>query len=129
MYRELILAARLFALAFFATLLLIWAVGTAWGQEKPEGTWWDHPRVRACCSVADAVFADRWTVQPDGSILATVTEGTARTAEWASAIIGKTYLVPADRVIDVPGNPTGRALLFIGPNSHQLFCFAYGPLI
>lgn len=131
MYRELIYAARLFALGIVAVLLLIWAAAVAWSQDKPEGgaSWWDHPSVRACCGVADAVFADQWVVLADGSVLATVTQGTVQTAHWADAVIGRTYHVPAAQVIDVPGNPTGRALLFVHPTTHNLYCFAVGPMI
>lgn len=106
-------------------MLWSWSAGA---QDKPEGSWWDLPQVRACCSVADAVYADRWTLQADGSVLATVTEGTRQTAHWADNVIGKTFLIPADRVLNIPGNPTGRALLFIGPTSGQVFCFAFGPM-
>jgi hypothetical protein len=130
MYRDLTQAAKLFACGLIAVLLLIWAIATAFAQDKPESSsWWDHPRVRACCGVADAVFADQWHVLPDGSVLATVTQGTVQTAHWADALIGRTYHVPAAQVIDVPGNPTGRALLFVHPTTHNLYCFALGPMI
>ena len=82
--------------------------------EGAEGEWWAHPEIRACCSEADAVYADEWIIQQDGSVLATVTGSTPHTAS---------------RVLRIPGNPTGRALLFLGPNVGQVFCFAYGPLI
>lgn len=103
----------------------------ALGQDKPapSSPWWQIPEVRACCSQADAVIADIWRVQADGSVLATVTEGTSHTASWAQNVIGKTFLVPADKVLNIPGNPMGRALLFIGPTSHHVFCFALGPMI
>lgn len=130
MYPELTRAAKLFACGLIAVLLLFWAIATAFAQDKPEGSsWWDHPRVRACCGVADAVYADQWHILPDGSVLATVTQGTVQTDHWADALIGRTYHVPAAQVIDVPGNPTGRALLFVHPTTHNLFCFALGPMI
>jgi hypothetical protein len=129
MYPELERAAKYFIGGVIALLVMLMLVSWAAAQGKPEGTWWDHPRVRACCSVADAVYADRWEVQPDGSVLATVTDGTQQTSHWADQVIGKTYHVPADKVLDIPGNPTGRALLFVHPTTHSLYCFAYGPLI
>ena len=98
-------------------------------QPKPDGSWWALPEVRACCSAADAVIADIWYVQPDGSVIATVTDGTTHTAAWAQNVIGRTYHVPADKVLTVPGNPTGRALLFVHPVTHGLYCFAPGPMI
>lgn len=94
-----------------------------------EGEWWAHPEIRACCAEADAVYADEWIIQQDGSVLATVTGSSPRTAVWAQVLVGKTYLVPASRVLEIPGNPTGRASLFLGPNVGQVFCFAYGPQI
>jgi hypothetical protein len=117
------------AAVLIAAGVLLFAT-TTWGQDKPASSpWWQLPEVRACCSQADAVIADVWRVQPDGSVLATVTEGTSHTAAWAQNVIGKTFLVPADRVLNIPGNPMGRALLFIGPTSHHVFCFALGPMI
>jgi hypothetical protein len=80
-----------------------------------------------CCSEADAVFADRWQANPDGSITATVTGGGPRDHAWAP--IGREYTIPADKVIAVPGNPTGRAILFVRPWSLEPLCFAYGPMI
>lgn len=129
MYPELERAARFFLGGVIGLLIVLLLTTIAAGQEKPEGTWWSHPRVQACCSVADAVFADQWHVLPDGSVLATVTDGTTQTAHWADSVIGRTYHIPADKVLDVPGNPTGRALLFVSPTTHNLYCFAFGPLI
>lgn len=102
---------------------------SAFAQDKPAGSWWDDPRVRSCCGVADAVYADQWTILADGSVMATVTGGSQQVASWVQSVIGKTYHVPADKVIDVPGNPTGRALLFVHPTTHGLYCFAPGPFV
>ena len=103
--------------------------GQTLAQDKPNGSWWALPEIRACCSAADAVIADIWSVQPDGSVIATVTDGTTQTASWAQNVIGRTYHVPADKVLTVSGNPTGRALLFVHPTTHNLYCFAPGPMI
>lgn len=92
--------------------------------ESAPGSWWQRQAVRACCSDADAVYADEWTVRPDGSVLATVTGGGPRSHAWAP--IGRVYEVPADKVLREPGNPTGRPLLFISPTSFNLYCFAVG---
>lgn len=115
-----------FLFALGAVLLALSAVRA---EDKPVGSWWDTPEVRACCSAADAVIADIWSVQSDGSVIATVTDGTTQTSSWAQNVIGRTYVVPADKVIRTPGNPTGRALLFVHPVTHGLYCFAMGPLI
>lgn len=92
-----------------------------------QSSWWSEPAVRACCSEADAVWADEWTARPDGSVVARVTGGGPRNHDWAP--IGREYEVPADRVLTLPGNPTGRAMLFLSPWSLTLFCFAPGPMI
>ena len=114
--RRLVLAGTFAAVATLAS-----------AQDKPEGGWWNTPEVRACCSEADAVYADRWQANPDGSIIATVTGGGPRDHAWAP--IGREYVIPADRVISVPGNPTGRAILFVRPWDLSPLCFAYGPMI
>ncbi len=113
----------------FALGALLLALSAVRAQDKPDGSWWATPEVRACCSAADAVIADIWAVQPDGSVIATVTDGTTHTAGWAQNVIGKTYHVPVEKVLTIPGNPTGRALLFVHPVTHGLYCFAPGPMI
>ncbi|MBX9757359.1 MAG: hypothetical protein K2Y29_01185 [Beijerinckiaceae bacterium] len=96
-------------------------------QDRPDTSWWDTPEVRRCCSLADAVYADNWRANPDGSITAIVTGGGPRDHAWAPT--GREYHVTADRIITIPGNPTGRALLFLQPSTLSLFCFAPGPMI
>lgn len=95
-------------------------------QENPA-SWWNTPEVRACCSQADAVWADRWTIEGD-TIRATVTGGGPREHAWAP--VGREYVIPKAKWLDKPGNPTGRAMLFLNPrNLDHVFCFALGPLI
>ena len=106
-------------------LLAIWLMASAFAQSP--GGYWDDPRIRACCSEADAVYADDWRVLPDGSVNAVVTGGGPRNHAWAP--IGREYHVPPGQVVDVPGNPTGRPLLFLAPHSLSLYCIALGPLI
>lgn len=90
-------------------------------------SWWDKPAIRACCSVADAVYADDWIVQVNGSIKARVTGGGPRSHLWAP--IGREYIIPAGKVLREPGNPTGQALLFLMPsNLNHIYCFAIGPM-
>lgn len=110
--------------AFLAFSLLV-AIATA--QDKPSGSWWNTPEVSRCCSEADALYADRWIARPDGSIVATVTGGGPREHAWAP--VGREYEIPADRVVTVPGNPTGRPIIFVRPWSLEPLCFAMGPLI
>lgn len=117
------------------TLLILGVVACAFalgliagaGRARAEiatGSWWQAPAVRACCSDADAVFADDWRILPDGSIRATVTGGGPRNHDWAP--IGREYVVPADRILREPGNPTGRPLLFLRRGDLHLYCFAMG---
>lgn len=130
MPREVAYAARLFLsgcfIGLFVVLFLIWGIGLAFGQGGGSSDYWADPRIRVCCSEADALYADDWRVLPDGSVLARVTGGGPRNHEWAP--IGREYIVPPERVVDVPGNPTGRPLLFISRGTLGLFCFAMGPM-
>lgn len=87
-----------------------------------QGSWWSQPDVARCCGEADAVYADDWKINPDGTVTATVTAPGPRTP-WAP--IGRTYNVTPDRIIKEPGNPLGRPLLFLTPDGN-LYCFALG---
>lgn len=90
-------------------------------------SFWDRPVIRACCSDADAVWADDWRVNPDGSVSAVVTGGGPRGHAWAP--MGRRYEVPRDKIRDREGNPTGRPLLFINPgNLDHVYCFVPGAL-
>lgn len=91
--------------------------------EENAGDWWSRPGVRACCSLADAVYADDWRVE-NGVTLAKVTGGGPRGHAWAP--IGRVYEIPADKLKDEPGNPTGHGLLFLSPGSLALICFLPG---
>lgn len=91
---------------------------------RAQTSWWQTDAVRACCSEADAVYADDWTILPDGSVRATVTGGGPRNHAWAP--VGRAYEVPADKILREPGNPTGRPLLFLRRYDLGLYCFAMG---
>ena len=123
MPQEVRYALRLFFGGLFAVLFIVWLIATALAQ----WSYWNDPRIQACCSEADAVYADDWRVLPDGSVLARVTGGGPRDHAWSP--IGREYVVPAAQVVNVPGNPTGRPLLFLAPHSLNLYCFATGPMI
>ncbi len=91
-------------------------------------SWWQLPEVQRCCSEADALYADVWEFLPDGSVRATVTAGGPRNHSWAP--IGREYVIPPHKILTVPGNPTGRPIIFISPSVHEMvFCFAPGPMI
>lgn len=113
--------------ALIAALIagIIIGIGIA-SQARSQESWWDNNKVRACCSQADAVYADDWIIKPDGSALATVTGRGPRNHLWAP--IGRTYAIPVERILREPGNPTGRPLLFLNAASLNLFCFAMGAM-
>ena len=113
-------------LIFLAGALAMLATASR-AQDKPEGGWWNTPEVMRCCSEADAVYADDWRINSDGSVTATVTGGGPRNHAWAP--IGQEYVIPAEKVISIPGNPTGRPIMFLRPWSLTLLCFAKGPMI
>lgn len=110
-----------YVVMFVFWLLIMLCLGILYAMAQ-SGSWWQTDDVRRCCGEADAVYADSWTMNPDGTITATVTAPGPRTP-WAP--IGRTYIVPVDRFIKEPGNPLGRALLFLTPSGH-LYCFAKG---
>lgn len=95
-------------------------------RAQGDGSWWQLPQVRACCSEADAVYADRWELR-DGKLTVEVTGGGPRDHAWAP--IGRVFEVPQEKVIQAPGNPTGRALLFLRPTDLYVYCFLPGALI
>lgn len=116
-----ILSAIVSGLVVIVGLLLAIMANPAFSQEN----WWQRPAIMACCSEADAVWADEWTIHPDGSASAVVTGGGPRNHSWAP--IGRRYEVPADKIRDREGNPTGRPLLFINPNHlPHVYCFVPG---
>jgi hypothetical protein len=93
--------------------------------ETGSDKWWSTPTVTACCSIADAVYADEWESAP-GGILVIVTGAGPRTP-WAP--VGRKYFIPQSDIKHEPGNPTGHSLLFL--NQHDLgrhYCFITGPL-
>jgi len=117
-------AARTVILIFMALMLACVLALFKIASARADAGFWNIPAVRACCSEADAVYADEWTIRPDGSVLATVTGGGPRNHAWAP--LGRIYEVPADRILREPGNPTGRPLLFLNAASLNLYCFAMG---
>ena len=109
--------------AIIATMFIL-AATTAGAEELPGNSWWARASVRACCSLADAVYADEYRVK-DGQLLVTVTGGGPRDHAWAP--IGRTYLVAADQLKNESGNPTGHGVLFLNQhNLDQAHCFLPG---
>ncbi len=118
---------QVMTVALRAVVALIAIVAALIWTAKAQGVssdWWNTPEIRKCCSEADATFADDWTINPDGSIDATVTAPGPRTG-WAP--IGRRYHIPADRIVREPGNPTGRPILFLNQyDLNRVYCFAMG---
>jgi hypothetical protein len=117
----------LYGVGMVLCIVALLRIGAARAEGSSPGipdSWWNLPEIRKCCSEADAIFADDWTVNPDGSIDATVTAPGPRTG-WAP--IGRRYRVPAEKVVREPGNPTGRPILFLNQyDLNRVYCFAMG---
>ncbi len=96
-------------------------------QDK-EGSWWNRDEIKACCSEADALYADDWELLPDGSVRARITGTGPRQHQWAEKFLGQEHIIPKDKVRNVPGNPTGRPILFMNSGGY-VFCFVMGALI
>lgn len=94
----------------------------------PDSSWWGTPAIMKCCSEADAVYADEFRVNHDGTLTVTVTGTGPRNHEWAVPLLGREFTVQPWQVVNEPGNPTGRAILFIAPMSNHVYCYALGPL-
>lgn len=100
------------------------ATARARGEELPGDDWWSRPGVRACCSLADAVYADWWKLI-DGQLRVRVTGGGPRDHAWAP--IGRVYVISSDQLKNEPGNPTGHGLLFLNRNNlDTAYCFLPG---
>ena len=111
--------------AILASCTVAFAVVLSIVVARAQENWWQRPAIMACCSEAGAVFADEWTIHPDGSVTAVVTGGGPR--NHGCAPIGRRYEVPRDKIRDREGNPTGRPLLFINPNNlPHVYCFVPG---
>lgn len=107
--------------ATVACFIIMVSIGVA----RAQVGFWDRPAIRACCSEADALYADDWRVMADGSIIAKVTGGGPRGHAWAP--VGREYKIPRDKVRDREGNPTGRPLLFLNKHNQEwVFCFVPG---
>ena len=94
---------RFFILAVLAIILgaLAGSMVAARAEDGP-GAWWSRPGVRACCSLADAVYADDWRVEAH-------------------------LCYTPDRVKNEPGNPTGHGVLFLNPGDiDRMICFLPG---
>ena len=66
----------LYGIGMIFCLVALFKIGAARAEGSSSGNpndWWNLPEIRKCCSEADAIFADDWTINQDGSIDATVT--------------------------------------------------------
>jgi hypothetical protein len=113
-----------------------------WSEQSPQRRQWfndlrqpDNPKI-GCCGEADAYEADLFEVDPDGSIIAIITDGTGNNTGKATIPDGTRFKVPADRVVtgkQAQNNPTGHGWLFIGhyddDEERLLYCFVMGNLL
>jgi len=125
MYRELIHAARMFALGLIAVLLLIWAAAVAWSQDGgPHLRDWWRSVIRMdgvnCCAEYDAVWAD-WIGTHEGKYVVQVTGGGPWEHAWAP--IGRVYVLDQSFVVWNRGNPLGRPIIFLSPSTLEPICF------
>jgi hypothetical protein len=90
---------------------------------RADDGFWQNRQIKSCCSVADAVYADEWTVR-NSKLYATVTGGGPRNHPWAP--LGRTYEIPADKHVDIGGNPTGHGILFLRQSDLAALCFIPG---
>jgi hypothetical protein len=86
---------------------------------------WDHPRIQACCSHADAVYGDVSRIDRiTGKFYVTITGGGPRNHSWAP--IGREFEVPMDRVVPDPTEPEGHALVFLRQFDFEVLCYVPG---
>lgn len=79
----------------------------------------DRPEI-SCCGAADAVYGDYWVAHADGSLTVTVTDGRNYVPD------GVIVEVPATKVKNNSGNPSGHAILFLSKEAHAVYCFVPG---
>lgn len=77
----------------------------------------------SCCAEHDAVYADTWSVDQHGRLVAIVTGSGPRSHSWAP--IGRKYLIPDYMIIWNGRNPTGHALMFLKPTTLEPICFVF----
>lgn len=107
----------------FITVALVWAAKA----EDGPGDFWQRPAIRACCSQADAIYAEMWWWRREKNLVEVEVTGTGpRNHKWAEELIGKRFFLREDQIRREPGNPTGRALLFINPITKQTICYIPG---
>jgi hypothetical protein len=85
----------------------------------------------SCCGEADAHWADKFEIAPNGQTIAIVTDDRddgplMRVHEE----IGKNYVIPPNKITKKDGNPTGHVVLFLGAvtwengqETRQVLCY------
>lgn len=114
-------------------IIILAVIGAPRLVKSQEESFWTQSSIIRCCSQADAVYADDYEILPDGSVKATITGTGPRNHKWAEAAIGKSYIIPKDKVVTLEGSfkdRPGRPILFISPaNFDHVYCFVPGILV
>jgi hypothetical protein len=93
-----------------------------WQNNDPQVSQWfralaqpdTYPPI-SCCGEADAYWADKVEIGPQGETIAVVTDD--RDDEPLKRMhenVGSRYVVPPNKISRKDGNPTGHVLLFLG---------------
>ncbi|MFA7279833.1 MAG: hypothetical protein WC100_07035 [Sterolibacterium sp.] len=100
-------------------------------RQASAQSFWAVPRIRACCSDADAVYADDFRPLAGGMIRVKVTGRGPRNHAWAP--LGRVYIIKADKQVHEAGSYKDRpphSLLFLNPaNLDYVHCFVVGQLV
>ncbi len=99
-----------------------------WTGSDPEIAAWyqslrqpDNPSL-SCCGVADAYWADSFEVGPNGEYVAIITD--ERDLPYRQKReVGTRIVVPNHKIKTDQGNPTGHGIVFLRPNSDDVYCY------
>lgn len=115
-----------------------WAQADPARQEFFRKAWRpDYGPQNSCCGEADAYEADEFDVDPDGVLVAIITEGDTPTC-WSNddgnqtckpkIATGTRIRVPREKLLPPPPteprNTTGHGIIWISSNGRDVFCYA-----
>ncbi len=99
-----------------------------WGETDADIRAWfqglrqpDAPSL-SCCGEADAYWADSFEVGPNGEYVAIITDGRTVPSRQPRDV-GTRILVPKHKIKTTQGNPTGHGIVFLRPNSNDVYCY------
>lgn len=93
-----------------------------WQNNDPQISQWFRALMQpdtfppiSCCGEADAYWADKVEIGPQGEMIAVVTDDRDdRPLMRMHENIGSRYVVPPGKITKKDGNPTGHVILFLG---------------